>query len=154
MHPKYSIPEIERRWLVSAELAATLEGRAFRMIEDLYIDGTQLRLRKISAPAAEPAYKLCKKYGREAPLANPITNIYLTKSEHENLSALSGKRASKRRYDLADGVIDVYDGAPTLAIFEVEFRSEDEAARYAPPPFVREEVTGDARYSGFALARL
>lgn len=151
-HPKYSLPEIERRWLVFPELAVTLEGQPFRRIDDLYIDGTQLRLRKITQPAEEPIYKLCKKYGRSASLANPMTNIYLSEAEYRVFAALQGQRAVKRRYAVESGVIDVYEEARPIAVFEVEFRSEGEAARYVPPHFVLEEVTDDARYSGVALA--
>jgi len=150
--PKYSLPEIERRWLVSPTFLAALDGVPHRIVEDLYIEGTHLRLRKMVNTSGETAYKFCKKYGRSTSLANPITNIYLSEEEYRTLSALKGKRTCKRRYAIADGSIDVYEGISTLAIFEVEFESESDAMNYAPPDFAGDEVTDHASYSGAALA--
>jgi CYTH domain-containing protein len=38
-------------------------------------------------------------------------------------------------------------------IFELEFESEETAREYLPPPFVTREITDEAAYSGFQLAR-
>lgn len=151
-HPKYSLMEIERRWLVSADFLIELESLPHRVVEDLYIEGTQLRLRKMSGSSGEVVYKFCKKYGRVASLANPMTNIYLSEVEYRTLAMLKGKSICKRRYAVAGGSIDVYPGLPAVAIFEVEFASEGDAAGYLPPQFVHDEVTHDAQYSGVALA--
>lgn len=150
--PKYSLAEIERRWLVSPEFLSSLERLPYRVVEDLYIANTRMRLRKMSSPTGEPVYKLCKKYGRDASLANPITNIYLSEDEYRVLSVLDGARVSKRRYAVAGGSIDVYAGSETIAIFEMEFDSESDAACYVPPDFTSEEVTDLAQYSGASLA--
>lgn len=151
-HPKYSLSEIERRWLVSPGFLTTLVGRPHWVVEDLYVEGTQLRLRKMTSSRGEVVYKFCKKYGRAASLANPMTNLYLSEVEYRTLSMLKGKSISKRRYPIAKGSNDVYAGLPTLAIFEVEFESEGDAAGYVPPDFVGDEVTDHAQYSGAALA--
>ena len=45
--PKYSLLEIERRWLVDLD-KVDLAAAPYREIEDLYIAGSRLRLRKIS----------------------------------------------------------------------------------------------------------
>ena len=37
-------------------------------------------------------------------------------------------------------------------IFELEFDDEAAAQRFRPPHFVTREITGDAAFSGFALA--
>ncbi|MFC4763548.1 CYTH domain-containing protein [Dyella koreensis] len=151
-HPKYSLAEIERRWLVSPGFLTELENLPHWVVEDLYVEGTQLRLRKMSSSRGEVIYKFCKKYGRVASLANPMTNIYLSEVEYRTLSVLKGKSISKHRYAIAGGSIDVYPKLPGIAIFEIEFESEGEAAGYVPPDFVGDEVTDDARHSGQALA--
>ena len=151
-YPKYSLAEIERRWLVSPRFLIELESLPYWVVEDLYVEGTHLRLRKMTSSRGEVVYKFCKKYGRVASLANPMTNIYLSEVEYRALSMLKGKSVCKRRYAIAGGGIDVYPGLPTVAIFEIEFESEGEAASYVPPAFVNDEVTDNVQYSGQALA--
>ena len=151
--PKYSLPEIERRWLVPAAFLDGLAGQPHRVIEDVYIERTRLRLRAIHEPDGRVAYKLCKKYGRSDSLAQPITNIYLSGDEYLALLALGGSRVRKQRYAVADGAIDVYLSPVPLGIFEIEFPSEQAAAAYVPPRFVGREVTDDMDYSGASLAR-
>jgi CYTH domain-containing protein len=149
--PKYSLLEIERRWLV--DLAKVeLSGASCREIEDLYIAGSRLRLRKISA-GREIAFKLGKKYGKRTLNAEPITNLYLTEDEYRLLSALPGTRVRKRRYSLERGSVDVYV-APRVgvAVFEVEFEDERAAREFVPPEFVTREITNDPAFSGVSLA--
>lgn len=153
--PKYALLEIERRWLVEVEAreVAPLEGRPHREIDDLYIAGTRLRLRKVAGEGSEPVFKLGKKYGKATALAEPITNLYLTQAEYDALARLPGARVRKRRYALGGGSLDVYEGPHAgLAVFEVQFDSEEAAAAYTPPGFVRAEVTREPRYSGASLA--
>jgi len=151
--PKYSLPEIERRWLVPDTGLAQLASRPYRIIEDVYVAGTLLRLRVVREPDGETIYKLCKKYGRRDALANPITNIYLTEEEHLVLSALPGACVRKRRHAMPEGAIDVYPAPLSLAIFEMEFDSEQAAANYIPPSFAGAEITDDdIAYAGDALA--
>lgn len=152
-HPKYSLPEIERRWLVPASFLAELAGQPHRIVEDVYIEGTRLRLRAIHEPDGQVTYKLCKKYGRSDSLANPITNIYLSRDEYLVLRALAGSHARKRRYTVEGGGVDVYLSPAPLVIFEIEFSSEQAAAAYVPPRFVGREITNDMDYSGASLAR-
>jgi CYTH domain-containing protein len=151
--PKYAIAEIERRWLVELPEVGALDSRPYREIEDRYITGTQLRLRKVTGVSGEPVFKLCKKYGKVTALSEPITNLYLTEAEYTALSQLAGALVKKRRYSLSGGSLDLYASPRAgLAVFEVEFESEVAAAGYRPPSFVRAEVTHEARYSGASLA--
>ncbi|MGO4701282.1 hypothetical protein [Dyella sp. 2RAB6] len=150
--PKYSQAEIERRWLVAPPYLAELADQAYRIIDDRYIERSLLRLRRIEAADGEVVYKLCKKYGRADALPNPITNIYLSQDEYLTLSALPGTPVRKQRYAVEGGAIDVYPSSPPLAIFEIDFDSEQAAANYTPPPFTGVEITDDSAYSGAALA--
>jgi len=150
--PKYSLPEIERRWLVEPSRLPQLTRLPCRRIEDSYIEQSLLRLRRIEAPDGEVLYKLCKKYGRGDTLANPITNLYLSPDEYLALRALPGLRVHKQRYAVEGGAIDIYLSSPALAIFEIDFDSEQAAADYVPPHFAGREITHDSAYSGAALA--
>jgi CYTH domain-containing protein len=149
--PKYAQVEIERRWLADLAAAGPLDGLPCHTIDDLYLAGTRLRLRRMEDAVGGTVFKFCKKYGGEGCL-EAITNLYLTEAEHQALSDLPGQRVRKRRYAMAGGALDVYRGVPPLAIFEIEFATETEAADYQPPAFARIEVTHDPAYSGAALA--
>jgi CYTH domain-containing protein len=149
--PKYSLLEIERRWLVDLD-RVDLSGAPCREIEDLYIAGSRLRLRKISG-AQESTFKLGMKYGKRTPLTEPITNLYLTESEYGLLSSLPGTRTRKRRYALEGGSVDVYVAPRAgVAVFEVEFESERAALDFVPPAFVTREITNEPALSGLSLA--
>jgi CYTH domain-containing protein len=152
--PRYAIAEIERRWLVDATGVGDLELVPFCRYEDLYIDGSRLRLRKITEPDGSALFKLGKKYGKRSALLEPITTLYLDETEYLQLRHLPGSAASKRRYTIAGGSLDVYERPiPGLMVFELEFKDEEAARKYQPPPFATREITEEARYSGFQLAR-
>lgn len=145
---KYSLPEIERRWLADAA-KVDLGGVAPSVITDRYLTCGRLRLRRVVSPEGT-VYKLCKKYPSEG-VYGRITNIYLSEEEHEALAALDAVEVTKKRYRVGGGSLDVYPNG--TAIFEVEFASEEEAGRFMPPAFVLSEVTGQAEFAGLALAR-
>jgi CYTH domain-containing protein len=151
--PKYAIPEIERRWLVETSEIGSLDEQPHRVIEDRYITGTRLRLRKMTGLGGEPVFKFCKKYGRLSVFSEPITNLYLTQAEYDALSQLPGVTVKKRRYAVCGGSLDLYEGSHAgLAVFEVAFESEEKASGYTPPGFVRAEITHEVGYSGASLA--
>jgi CYTH domain-containing protein len=65
------------------------------------------------------------------------TSFFLLKSNGETL----------------DACLDDFRGALSgLAMVEVEFGGEEEAAAFVPPPFFEKEVTGDPRYRNDSLA--
>jgi len=151
--PKYALPEIERRWLVDPAALPPLDGLPYRLIEDVYLDGGRLRLRKVSASGLETTFKLGKKYPAPDAQPEPIVNIYLTAAEFAALAALPGRVSRKRRYAVGGGSLDVYEHpSPGLAVFEIEFGNAEAAARYTPPSFAVEEITRNPAHSGYALA--
>ena len=152
--PKYTLPEIERRWLVRSHDRPALTGLRRRDIEDQYLSGGRLRLRAVRSADTAPVFKLGKKYGRVGAGAEPATTLYLTEQEYLAVQALAGFVVRKARYSIAGGALDVYEDAdPPLTIFEMEFDSQEAAAAFVPPDFVGDEVSLDARYSGFAIAQ-
>lgn len=153
--PKYSRPEIERRWLIDTDATEGLLEGAPRVIRDKYLSDTRLRLRRITSPDGEQIYKFCKKYGNRRGAAESITNIYLSQMEYDLLDRLAGTTVTKSRHPQPVGSIDVYRTARgPLCVFEVEFSSASGAAHFQPPEFVDREITGDVHLTGFALAQL
>ena len=154
VQPKYSEPEIERRWLVDLTLVDDLSALPYKRIEDLYISRSRLRLRKITDSDGDTTYKMGKKYGKRSDVSEPVTNLYITESEYRQLAALPGMTTIKRRYAVAGGALDVYQRPHAgLAIFEANFEDEAAARAYRPPLFAMREITADAAFSGAALAQ-
>ncbi|TWB57961.1 CYTH domain-containing protein [Rhizobium sp. ERR 922] len=154
--PKYARPEYERRFLLSD--IPDLSGIAFRLIEDLYLDGTRLRLRKIICEDGNEQYKLCKK--SPGPSANPlaIVNIYLTSQEYDLLSALNGKGIRKRRYNIASSeylCLDVFEGQLVgLVLCEIEAESVALLEAHALPHWIGRDVSDDPFFTGGNLASI
>ncbi len=154
MLPKYSAAEIERRWLVNLAQVGSLAALPRREIEDLYIAGTHMRLRKVSAEHEAVIFKLGKKYGKGNGFSERVVSVYLTEVEFNVFAAMPGTVAKKSRYTISGGALDVYRNPNSgFAVFEVEFQSESDAMNYMPPSFTSQEITHDAKYSGFALSQ-
>ena len=153
--PKYSHVERERRFLVDPARLPPLPA-ACVLIEDGYITGTRLRLRRMTDSATgEVALKLAKKYQSADPRARPMTNAYLPEAEHAIFALLEARPVTKRRYPVDGFGIDVFEGALAgLLLAEQEAPDAATLAALATPDWAIREVTGDPRYDGGALARL
>jgi CYTH domain-containing protein len=143
---------------VDVALLPDLSDTPFDVIEDRYLDGGRLRLRKVTTPEGRVTYKLGKKYGPTGDHTEPITNIYLTEAEYECLRTLPGHDLTKRRYRFPLGErtfsVDAHQGKLVgLFLCEWEAKSVVELLATIPPPFCAEDVTTDERYSGAQLAR-
>jgi CYTH domain-containing protein len=124
-----------------------------RLIEDRYITGTRLRLRRVTDAQGGVTTKLGKKYPAEAGGFEWIVNMYLDDAEYAVLAGLPDYRSLKRRYSLQRGSLDVYvQPQADLCIFETELATEPQIRAYQPPRFVGREITGDPHLTGFAIA--
>ena len=153
--PKYARPEHERRFRVVAERLPPLDPATARLIEDRYIDGSRLRLRRMSGGGCETLLKLTRKYG--GPRPEPITTLYLEPGEYALLSGLPAAPLVKHRHHLPVGdhwfAVDVFGGAlEGLMLCEIETDSAEVLATIALPDWVGAEVTHDPAFSGAALA--
>lgn len=154
MSQKYSLPEIERRWLVPVEQLPSLSTARRREIQDKYIHGGRLRLRAVREENRSAIFKLGKKYSRVGAEPEHVVSVYLSSEEYEVLQELPGAVAEKSRYSIEGGALDIYEHPhASPSVFEMEFASEAEAAAYSPPAFVGEEITFNAKYTGYALAQ-
>ena len=156
MPPKYSLPECERRFLIAALPPLTGAGR---LIEDRYLTGSRLRLRReTEADGTIGIWKIARKYGATGPGVEPMTNLYLTAGEHALLATLPGVDVVKRRHDMWVGeeryVVDLFEG-PLAGRMIAEIEVADPASLWAltPPDWCGREITGDAAYAGATLAR-
>jgi len=95
----YARPERERRFLLRALPDGSVDPVD---IEDRYIVGTRLRLRRMSDGTGAPTYKLAQKVpDRADPSLVMITNTYLSEAEYDTLlAALPALTVLKTRYRL------------------------------------------------------
>jgi CYTH domain-containing protein len=150
---KYARIERERRFLLN--LPSTERPASGRKITDHYLTGTSLRLRHIRGPGADQ-YKLTQKIPatHPGPVQGLITNIYLSKAEHDQLAAaLPGQLLTKTRYSIPPLGIDVFDPPlHGLVIGEAEFGTDAEIPAFRLPGCIHAEVTCDPRFTGGRLA--
>ncbi len=156
---KYARVERERRFLVPT--LPIEKPWADRRIDDLYIEGTRIRLRRsVGIVDGEPE-KLIK-LTQKLPFDNAaggcqgvITTMYLDDAEYERLSMLPGTRLTKRRLSFPPMGVDVFEGSLAgLLIAEIEFDDDESMNAFAPPSYCSREITTLAEYRGVNLARL
>ena len=152
---KYAKVERERRFLLD-QFPKTAHIERVRRITDRYINGTTLRLRKITENNAPTAHKLTQKIpardnGGQQGL---IVTMYLTEAEHAVLVQLAAHELSKTRHSVPPFGIDVFEGALNgLILAEAEFDSSAAADALMLPAFISREVSNDDRFTGGHLVR-
>ena len=162
MPHKYAQIELERRWLLATLPDALHNSQEYQLIEDRYLSGTPLRLRRMTdANGAVTGLKLTQKYqaADQPAYATTITNFYLDEASYALLKTLPAKVLVKRRYKLVDGrfqfSIDQFRG-PLDGLVLAEIEQPDIASLLAipHPTFARREVTEDPRFTGGELVGL
>lgn len=153
---KYSHIERERRFLVDPARRPDLTGLPHILIEDLYIDGSRMRLRRMTASdTGRVVLKLSKKYEAVDPHARPMVTTYLTDTEYSLLAGLPAHPLVKRRYPIGEFSIDLFEGALAgLELAESEQPDATTLAALVPPGWAIREVSDDPRYDGGNLALL
>lgn len=154
----FTVVEHERRWLCRA-FPRDRVTRSER-ITDLYVTGSQLRLREARQLDGEMArLRLTRKASVDA-RTHLVTSIYLPEQEFAVLAAaLPGARLTKLRYRLQSppGMVisvDQFQGELAgLMMVEAEFSTADLMASFPKPDFADLEVTDDLRYGGGHLVR-
>jgi CYTH domain-containing protein len=156
--PKYTRPEIERRWLVEKKYLPDLSKLEQWRVIDHYLVGTRMRLRKMVDPKKNNAtqYKLCKKYGKTSSISEPIVNIYLTKTEYDSFSEMSANILQKKKYTFefkgTSFSINTFSDSEIITI-EAEFESEEQASECFLPPFAGEDISSSPEYESASIAR-
>jgi hypothetical protein len=156
---KYALVERERRFLVLK--LPREEPWARRSIEDLYIDGTRVRLRRSDGVVdgrPEVVRKLTQKLpdpDAEGGRRGHITTMYLDETEYQRLSVLPGHWLKKERLSFPPMGVDVFEGSLAgLLVAEVEFRNDQSMTAFVPPPWCGPEITEHLEFTGANLARI
>lgn len=156
---KYARFERERRFLLAAP-PEPARVTATRLINDRYLRGTRLRLRRVERPdLGTVEYKLTQKIPLEASSAvrpwgvqGSITNTYLSSEEYALIVTLPAAALSKVRLSVPPLGVDVFDGPRLgLVLAEAEFASDDAARDFVAPAGCVAEVTHDPRFTGGQL---
>lgn len=159
MAHKYAQFELERRWLLVALPEVLHDSQEYQLIEDRYITGTPLRLRRMSdAQSHVTARKFTQKYQAtdQTAYATTITNFYLDEASYALLETLPASVLLKKRYKLVDGrfpfSIDQFLGPLTgLVLAEIEQPDLTSLHAIPHPTFALREVTEDLRFTGGEL---
>jgi len=138
--------EFELTYLIR-EIPKEIASCPSKEILDIYLPAlaahAHLRVRK-----SGDVYEITKKqpaYGTDS--SHQIENtIPLTRDEFTELAQLAGKRVRKIRYYYKeaniDYEIDVFqDGLVGLVLVDVEFKSNEDKAKFSPPAWVLADVT-------------
>lgn len=153
---KYARVERERRFL----LAASPAGRPTRrvLIEDRYLLGTRLRLRRMTEldpRVAGVTYKLTQKIPTVAGTPGLITTLYLSAGEYATLAAVPADTLRKIRSSFPPLGVDVFEGPlGGLVLAEAEFETAADEAAFRRPVEAIAEVTADVRLTGGYLVTL
>ncbi|CAN5357099.1 CYTH domain-containing protein [soil metagenome] len=152
---KYAWVERERRWLCkAAPFDRVISAEAYK---DLYVTGTQLRLREAVPLQGGPSMLRLGRKADVSPSVRLLTSIYLSPEEFRLLSSLPGSVLHKTRHSLgkidgADVFVDVFEGSLSgLIMAEAEFEDAEAMEAYPMPDFAFREVTEDIRYTGGRL---
>ncbi|MET7519406.1 hypothetical protein ABZS88_39500 [Streptomyces sp. NPDC005480] len=156
VHPgKYARVERERRFLL-AEPPATSAVTVTRVINDRYVTGTRLRLRRADFSDGRCELKLTQKVPIPQPgaIQGLITNTYLSPTEYDVIASLPAAPLSKTRFSVPPLGVDVFEGhLQGLVLAEAEFTTDEEAQSFVPPAECVAEVTDDTRFTGGHLVQ-
>jgi CYTH domain-containing protein len=155
MPSKYARVEIERRFLL-AGVPREADVLAMNEIDDRYLDGTRVRLRRMAQVGGATQLKLTQKVPDPDGGARQgtLTTLYLSEAEHAAFARLPAAALRKSRLSIAPYGVDVFHGElEGLYLAEAEFSSLEDAAALVPAAFCRAEVTADRRFTGGELAR-
>jgi len=147
---KYAQIERERRYLVHAVPDGV---RYVDEIEDAYIEGTRLRLRRVTSHG-EVTRKLGHKIRLgQGPREVASTSLYLDDAEWDRLAALPVRRLRKRRHHVVrDGHAFAVDEFPDGTLL-AEFDDGDDAPTGVPAWLeVVADVTDDEEWTGAGRA--
>ena len=157
--PRYSQAENERRFLVRSLGDVEFDAGDFVQIEDVYLQGTFMRLRRATSSDGTVIHKLCKKYPSEDSYSGAVVNVYLTPQEYLVFEAIPGRTLSKRRYHVTVGAdefgINVFEGQLAgLVLCEAEKPTREEVLSLEFPGWASVEVTEDTFFTGAHLAQI
>jgi len=155
---KYALIENERRFLIRNRIAMSNNPRCL-FIQDRYLVGTRLRLRRVEESGLPTVFKLGQKirFDGSSPSENAHTTIYLSAKEFDLFARLPANELEKVRWINPIGgqslAIDEFGGRLTgLILAEVDL----ETAGTIPSNFPIElnvEITNDERFTGGELAK-
>jgi len=153
---KYAAIEREKRWLCAG--LPNMPVLRAEAIEDLYVEGSRLRLRRATPVGGGEAILRLSKKADLAPERRLITTLYLSPAEFALFEGLPGRPMRKTRHYYAAGdatlSVDRFEG-PLAGLFlaEAEFADDAAMAAFPHPGFALREVTDDPRYTGGELVR-
>jgi hypothetical protein len=153
---KYARPERERRFLFAALPVGTSPVRR-ALIEDRYLSGIRLRLRRMTQLGPEGelgslTHKLTQKVPSPDGTPGLITTLYLSAAEYQAVAAIPARTLRKVRTSIPPFGVDEFQGELAgLILAEAESDTDDDLAALERPVDAVAEVTADQRFTGGRL---
>jgi CYTH domain-containing protein len=150
------------RWFLLPSLPRALAQGVAALIEDRYIAGTGLNLRRTLTPGARtagdgPLLTLGQRVRAGSRRSERITlTDQLSPDEYAALARLPADVLVWRRYEVRlasrQCAVDVFSGElKGLVLAEAAFSSPEETVAFPPPVYAVAEVTGDERFAEWSL---
>jgi len=153
---KYALVERERRFLLAESPVGVPTHQV--LIEDRYLRGTRLRLRRMTnleEPGFRLTYKLTQKIPSVSGAPGLITTLYLSADEYAALLGIPADTLRKTRSSFPPLGVDVFEGPlHGLVLAEAEFETARDEASFNLPAQAVAEVTADVRFTGGRLVTL
>ena len=156
---KYAHVENERRFLIRNPIPRLNNPRRL-YIQDRYLIGTRLRLRRVEESGLPTVFKMGQKirFDNGSPSENAHTTIYLTAKEFDLFAHLPANKLEKIRWIIPIGdlslAIDEFGGQLAgLVLAELDLGTSVTMPSTFPIE-LNAEVTNDERFTGGALAEL
>lgn len=153
---KYALVERERRFLLAESPMGTPTHQV--LIEDRYLRGTRLRLRRmtdLAEPGIRLTYKLTQKIPTVSGAPGLITTLYLSAAEYTAMLDIPADTLRKIRSSFPPLGVDVFEGPlQGLVLAEAEFETAADEANFHLPAQAVAEVTADVRFTGGRLVTL
>lgn len=156
--PKYSLIEIEMRWLVDKSKLPDISSLKRIEVTDKYFSETRTRLRSmIDTSTNEVIFKLTKKYGKISPYSEPITTLYLSEYEYDLYNKMDGNILRKNIYHYyfkeKKFLIEIFtEPAVDFVLLEAEESSEEALHQLPVPEFVIRDVTAEKKFEGYSIS--
>jgi len=159
MSAKTAETHLSRLYLIEGLPEPLTTASSHLQLFDGYIPNTRIRIRSVRDPYSKAWTRTLQQVFLSEEAGHPAvksSEFHLNEAEYEAFTGLEGLEIRKNRYfqefDRSKILFDIYLGKlQGLSTASFEFASMEDFDAFAPPPFAKIEVTGNAFFLGTNL---
>jgi len=159
MSAKTAETHLSRLYLIEGLPEPLTNASSHLQLFDGYIPNTRIRIRSVRDPYSKAWTRTLQQVFLSEEAGHPAvksSEFHLNEAEYEAFAGLEGLEIRKNRYfqefDRSRILFDIYLGKlQGLSTASFEFASMEDFDAFAPPPFAKIEVTGNAFFLGTNL---